>query len=96
MRVKITLACQDCKQRNYNMTKDKKTHPDRMETKKYCKFCKKHTMQELKAEFGKITWPTKDKLVRQSAAVIVISVILGFIIAGVDYLLQIGLTYIVG
>ena len=27
MRVKITLACQDCKQRNYNMTKDKKTHP---------------------------------------------------------------------
>ena len=35
MRVKITLACQDCKQRKYNMTKDKKTHPDRMETKKY-------------------------------------------------------------
>ena len=29
MRVKITLACQDCKQRNYNMTKDKKTHPDK-------------------------------------------------------------------
>ena len=50
----------------------------------------------VKAEFGKITWPAKDKLVRQSAAVIVISVILGFIIAGVDYLLQIGLTYIVG
>ena len=43
MRVKITLACQDCKQRNYNMTKDKKTHPDRMETKKYCKFCKKQS-----------------------------------------------------
>ena len=57
---------------------------------------KRSWFQELKAEFGKITWPTKDKLVRQSAAVIVISVILGFIIAGVDYLLQIGLTYIVG
>ena len=56
---------------------------------------KRSWFQELKAEFGKITWPTKDKLVRQSAAVIVISVILGFIIA-VDYLLQIGLTYIVG
>ena len=26
MRVKITLACTECKQRNYNMTKDKKTH----------------------------------------------------------------------
>ena len=43
VRVKITLACTECKQRNYNMTKDKKTHPDRMETKKYCRFCKKHT-----------------------------------------------------
>ncbi len=37
---------------------------------------KRSWFQELKAEFGKITWPTKDKLVRQSAAVIVISVIL--------------------
>lgn len=43
VRTKITLACTECKQRNYNMTKDKKTHPDRMETKKYCRFCKKHT-----------------------------------------------------
>ena len=38
MRTKITLACTECKQRNYNTTKDKKTHPDRMETKKYCRF----------------------------------------------------------
>lgn len=46
VRVKITLACTDCKQRNYNMTKEKKNHPDRMETKKYCKFCKAHTMHK--------------------------------------------------
>ncbi len=26
MRIKITLACTECKQRNYNMTKDKKAH----------------------------------------------------------------------
>ena len=44
MRVKITLACTECKQRNYNMTKEKKNHPDRMETKKYCRFCKRHTL----------------------------------------------------
>ena len=43
MRTRITLACTECKQRNYNTTKDKKAHPDRMETKKYCRFCKKHT-----------------------------------------------------
>ena len=42
VRTRITLACTECKQRNYNMTKDKKTHPDRMETRKYCKFCKTH------------------------------------------------------
>lgn len=46
VRVKITLACTECKQRNYNMTKDKKTHPDRMETKKYCKFCRTHTLHK--------------------------------------------------
>ena len=46
VRTKITLACTECKQRNYNMTKDKKTHPDRMETKKYCRFCKKHTVHK--------------------------------------------------
>jgi len=44
MRTKIVLACTDCKQRNYNTMKEKKNHPDRMETKKYCRFCNKHTM----------------------------------------------------
>ena len=29
MRVKITLACTECKQRNYNMTKEKKKWGDR-------------------------------------------------------------------
>ena len=31
MRVKATLACTECKQRNYNTTKNKKTNPDRIE-----------------------------------------------------------------
>ena len=46
MRVKVTMACQECKQRNYNTTKDKKAHPERMETKKYCRFCKTHTLHK--------------------------------------------------
>ena len=46
MRTKITLACTECKQRNYNTTKEKKTMPDRMEIKKYCRFCKKHTLHK--------------------------------------------------
>ena len=43
VRIKITLACQECKQRNYNTKKNKKNDPDRLEMKKHCKFCRKHT-----------------------------------------------------
>lgn len=43
MRVGISLSCEDCKQRNYTTTKNKKNNPDRIELKKYCPFCKKHT-----------------------------------------------------
>jgi large subunit ribosomal protein L33 len=43
MRDKAILACNDCKQRNYNITKNKRKHPDRLEHKKYCRFCRKHT-----------------------------------------------------
>ena len=43
MRNAVTLACTECKQRNYQTNKNKKNNPDRIEMKKYCKFCKKHT-----------------------------------------------------
>ena len=43
MRVNVTLACDECKRRNYVTTNNKKNNPDRIELKKYCKFDKKHT-----------------------------------------------------
>jgi large subunit ribosomal protein L33 len=43
MRDLITLACNDCKRRNYTATKNKRKHPDRVEFKKFCPFCRKHT-----------------------------------------------------
>lgn len=46
MRVKITLACSECKQRNYNTFKNKKNDPDRVEFSKYCPFCRKHTVHK--------------------------------------------------
>lgn len=46
VRTKVVLECTECKQRNYNLTKDKKAHPDRMETKKYCRFCRTHTLHK--------------------------------------------------
>lgn len=46
MRVKITLVCSECKQRNYDSTKNKKNDPDRLELKKYCRFCRKRTVHK--------------------------------------------------
>ncbi|NLV77642.1 MAG: 50S ribosomal protein L33 [Tissierellia bacterium] len=46
MRDRIILACTDCKQRNYTSTKNKNTNPERIELKKYCKFCKTHTVHK--------------------------------------------------
>ena len=46
MRVRITLACSECKQRNYDTMKNKKNDPDRLEMSKYCRFCKKHTVHK--------------------------------------------------
>lgn len=43
MRDRVTLACTECKNRNYTSTKNKKTTTERIELKKYCKFCKTHT-----------------------------------------------------
>ena len=43
MRETITLQCGDCKNRNYTTTKNKKKRSDRLETKKFCNTCRKHT-----------------------------------------------------
>ena len=36
MRTLVTLACTECKRRNYTTDKNKSNNPDRMELKKYC------------------------------------------------------------
>ncbi|NLX91438.1 MAG: 50S ribosomal protein L33 [Firmicutes bacterium] len=46
MRVTITMACTDCKERNYTTTKNKKTKADRLEIKKYCPRCGAHTLHK--------------------------------------------------
>jgi len=46
MRNAVTLACGECKQRNYQTNKNKKNDPDRLQFSKYCKFCKKHTLHK--------------------------------------------------
>jgi large subunit ribosomal protein L33 len=46
MRDLITLACGECKQRNYTTTKNKRTTPDKLQLKKYCRFCRTHTIHK--------------------------------------------------
>ncbi|RKY37141.1 MAG: 50S ribosomal protein L33 [Candidatus Omnitrophota bacterium] len=44
MRDLITIACKICKSRNYHSTRNKKKHPDKVELKKFCRSCRKHTL----------------------------------------------------
>ncbi|MEO0093124.1 MAG: 50S ribosomal protein L33 [candidate division WOR-3 bacterium] len=45
MRIALTLACSECRNRNYTATKNKKRQ-ERLELRKYCRFCKKHTIHK--------------------------------------------------
>jgi len=42
MREIISLQCNDCKNRNYSITKNRKKHSERVEVKKFCPRCRKH------------------------------------------------------
>lgn len=44
MREIVYLQCTESKDINYVLTKDKKTHPERLEIKKYCRRLRRHTL----------------------------------------------------
>lgn len=62
----------------------KKAKPDKGESKIKVWF------KGIKAEYHKIVWPDKDTLFKQTVAVVAASVIIGFVIAALDTLIQIG------
>ncbi len=39
----VTHACEDCKRRNNKSEKSKRNDPNRIELRKYCRWCGKHT-----------------------------------------------------
>lgn len=51
--------------------------------------------QGVKAEFRKITWPDRELLLKQSVAVVAISIVLGAIIAVLDLVLQYAIDFLV-
>jgi len=36
----ITLACTDCRERNYHTSKNRRNDPDRIELMKFCRRCR--------------------------------------------------------
>lgn len=51
--------------------------------------------KSLKSEFKKIIWPNKERLTKETAVVIVVSIILGILIAILDMVLQYGIQLII-
>lgn len=49
----------------------------------------------LKAEFNKINWANRDDITKQTIAVVVVSVVTGLLIAGIDFLLQSGINFLI-
>ena len=49
----------------------------------------------LKAEFGKIVWPAKESLAKQTVAVVAVSVVVGLLIAVLDTFIQYGIDFLV-
>ena len=39
----VTLACGECKERNYSTSKNRKNDPERLELTKFCPRCRRHT-----------------------------------------------------
>ena len=40
VRIAVTLACEECKRRNYQTNKSKRNNPDRIALRKFCKWCR--------------------------------------------------------
>ncbi len=56
---------------------------------------KKSWFKGLKAEFKKIVWPDKKTVIRETAAVIIVTIILGLVIAVLDYVISYGLSFLI-
>jgi large subunit ribosomal protein L33 len=46
MRDIISLACEECKNRNYTTTRNKKLAKEKLQIKKYCPFCRCHRVHK--------------------------------------------------
>ena len=61
---------------------------------KKAKTAKPSFFKGVKSEFKKITWPDKNSTFKQSVAVVSISIVVGLIIAILDFIIQYGVNFI--
>ena len=59
------------------------------------KSSKKSWFDGLKAEFKKIIWPDRKSLTKQTGAVVAVSIVLGILIAIMDFIFQYGVDILV-
>ncbi len=58
------------------------------------KTAKPKFFEGVKAEFKKISWPDRQSTFKQSVAVVAISVVVGLVIAVLDYMIQYGVNFL--
>lgn len=56
---------------------------------------KKGWFDGLKTEFSKIIWPTKDSVIKQTGAVVAVSIVVGVLIAVIDTVVKYGIDFLV-
>lgn len=59
------------------------------------KTAKKSFFKAIKSEWKKITWPSKEDLTKETVAVVIISVVLGALIALLDAVIKLGIDKII-
>lgn len=42
-RIIVSLECKECKRRNYSTMKNRRNTPEKINLKKYCAACRRHT-----------------------------------------------------
>lgn len=56
---------------------------------------KKSRFRNFKAEFHRIIWPDKETITKETTAVVIVTVVLGVIIALLDFIIKTGLDKII-
>ena len=91
MRVKITLACSECKQRNYNTFKNKEVAKKKAKGPGFFARIGKF-FREVFGEVKKLSWPTKKELASYTLTVLAFIVLMSIVIGVLDFVFGKGLS----